>query len=171
MKYSFIGLGNMASAIINGMYKNGFFENNTVYGHNRSSEKTEALSRETGLVPCASNDEAAGYADAVILAVKPQMMETVLSELSDSSRKGRLFITIAAGKPLSWYDEFLPEAPVIRAMPNINAIVGLSSTAVCGNDRTTPEQFEIARNLFSAIGRVYDVSENMFSGFSAICGE
>ena len=43
MKYGFIGLGNMASAIIRGMYKNGFFENNEIYGHNRSAEKTDVL--------------------------------------------------------------------------------------------------------------------------------
>lgn len=170
MKYGFIGLGNMASAIINGMHKNGFFESNTVYGHNRSPEKTDNLARETGLIPCTSNDEAALAADIVVLAVKPQMMEQVLSGLSDGAKRGRLFITIAAGKPLSWYEGFLPGAAVIRAMPNINAIVGLSSTAICGNANTSPEQLDIARKLFSAVGRVYDISEAMFSGFSALCG-
>ena len=170
MKYGFIGLGNMASAIIRGMHKNGFFENNEIYGHNRSVEKTDILANETGLIPCSTNAEAAEKADVVVLAVKPQMMEGVLSELPENARYGKLFITIAAGKTLEWYAKFLPDVPVIRAMPNINAIAGMASTALCGNDKVNEQNMAVAKALFSAVGDVYEIGENMFSAFSALCG-
>ncbi|MBO7389475.1 MAG: NAD(P)-binding domain-containing protein, partial [Oscillospiraceae bacterium] len=81
MIYGFIGLGNMAGAIIRGMYKSGAFENDTILGFNRSEKKTLKLKEETGLVPCQSESETAEKADVVILAVKPQMLPAVLPKI------------------------------------------------------------------------------------------
>ena len=170
MTYGFIGLGNMASAIIRGMYNNEFFTIHSVCGHNRSSGKTEALAEETGLAPCNSNIEVVEKSDVVILAVKPQFMEEVLNEIAPAVTPDKLFITVAAGKTLEWYAPFLENCPVIRAMPNINAVVGMSATALTPNDYVTQNQFQLAKTMFSAIGEVYHISEKMFSGFSALCG-
>lgn len=170
MKYGFIGLGNMASAIIRGMYNNGFFIENTVLGHNRTSTKTDILAEETGLIPCSSNMEVVEKSDVVILAVKPQFMEEVLNEISPAVSSDKLFITVAAGKTLDWYAPYLKNCPVIRAMPNINAVVGMSATAVTPNAISTTEQVNIAVEMFSAIGEVYPISEKLFSAFSALCG-
>ena len=170
MIYGFIGLGNMASAIIRGMYNNGFFAEHSVCGHNRSFGKTEALQDETGLIPCSTNAEVVEKSDVVILAVKPQFMEDVLREIAPVATKDKLYITIAAGKTLDWYAPFLKDCAIIRAMPNINAVVGMSATAVTENVFVTPTQMQIAEMMFSAIGEVYPISEMMFSGFSALCG-
>ena len=131
MTYGFIGLGNMVSAILRGMAKSGKFPAGTVYGYNRSPEKTARLAQETGLMPCVSALETAQKADVIILAVKPQMMEGVLSAIAPAVTEEKLVISIAAGKPTSYYEAALGHVPVVRVMPNINARVLAATTAVC----------------------------------------
>ena len=160
----------MASAIIRGMYNNGFFVENSVCGHNRTPAKTEVLAEETGLIPCNSNADVVEKSDVIILAVKPQFMEDVLNEILPAVAQDKLFITVAAGKTLDWYAPFLKNCSVIRAMPNINSVVGMSATAITPNSIATSEQINIAANMFSAIGEVYPISEKLFSAFSALCG-
>lgn len=170
MTYGFIGLGNMASAIIRGMYNNGFFTVHSVCGHNRSREKTDILAEETGLIPCDSNIEVVSKSDVIVLAVKPQFMEDVLNEIAPAVTPDKLYITVAAGKTLEWYAPFLKHCPIVRTMPNINSVVGMSATAITPNDFVTKNQLSIAEEMFSAVGEVYPISEKLFSAFSALCG-
>ena len=82
MKYGFIGLGNMASAIIEGMISSGRFSDDQILGFNRSEGKTQKLKETVGLIPCTSAAEAATQADVIVLAVKPQMMGGVMEEIA-----------------------------------------------------------------------------------------
>lgn len=168
MKYGFIGLGNMASAIISGMVRSGI-PGEDILGYNRTEAKTLRLHEALGLTPCASADEVAERADVIILAVKPQMLEDVMPSAAKGA--GKSVLTIAAGKELSWYMARLPErTPVVRIMPNIAARVGESQSAICGNEFADEAVFSVAERIFSSVGRVYRVQEKMFSAFSAICG-
>lgn len=171
MKYGFIGLGNMAGAILRGMHRSGSFARDTLLGFNRSAQKTETLRDEIGLVPCESAKDVAERADVIVLAVKPQMLPDVLPEIIDAVTPDKLVISIAAGKPTSYYENlFADGVPVVRVMPNINAKVGLSASAVCAGKNAASEHVELARKLFSAVGAVYTIREDMFAAFSAIAG-
>ena len=171
MKYGFIGLGNMAGAILRGMYRSGNFKTDTLLGFNRSEAKTLALRDEIGLVPCRSARDVAEQADVIVLAVKPQMLPDVLPELRDVVTPDKLVISIAAGKPTTYYeDAFTADVPVVRVMPNINAKVGLSASAVCAGRFAEEQHLELASRLFSAVGTVYPISEAQFAAFSAIAG-
>ena len=169
MIYGFIGLGNMASAILRGMAKSGRFPEGTVCGYDLDPEKAEALKRETGLIVCESERGTVEKADVVVLAVKPQMLEGVLGKISPSV-SGKLILTIAAGKETKWYEDRLGQVPVVRIMPNINARVGLAVSAICPGRYAKPEHPEIARNMFGTVGSVFDVEERLFPAFSAIGG-
>ncbi len=170
MNYGFIGLGNMAGAIIGGMYNSGSFSEDSIFGINRSPEKTRRLHEAFGLIPCQTVEELCGKCDVIVLAVKPQMLPDVLPMLA-SLPEGKLVISIAAGKTLSWYAGWLPEGtPVIRVMPNMNALACASVTAICGNESVTRTQLDTARGIFSSVGSVYELKEDFFPGFSAICG-
>ena len=133
MKYGFIGLGNMASAIIEGMAASGKFKDDNLFGYNRSEAKTLALKEKHGLIPCRSASELARRAEVIVLAVKPQTMEDVLSEIAPVITPDKTVISIAAGKTTDWYEERLCEgAAVVRVMPNLNAKVKAAVTALCG---------------------------------------
>ena len=171
MVYGFIGLGNMASAILRGMAASGAFADDTLCGFNRSEGKTLALWNEIGLVPCRDAAAAAQMADVVVLAVKPQMLPDVLPLVTPEMTKEKLLVSIAAGKPTTYYEAQLPEdVGVVRVMPNINARVGAAASGVCGGKYATEEQVQIVREMFSAVGEVFDVPEHLFAAFMALAG-
>lgn len=167
MKYGFIGLGNMATAIIKGMCQSTMFEPKTIFGYNRSSEKTTRLVDAYGISPCASAKELAQHADVIILAVKPHLLEGVLRDLAPFVQQHHLFISIAAGKPLSFYEQFLPNNTVIRVMPNINAMVGASTSCFSAPPRATKPQKQVVRTLFSTVGSIVELPEEQFAIFTA----
>lgn len=171
MTYGFIGLGNMASAIIEGMTSSGRFSEDKLYGFNRSEAKTLRLQEKNGLIPCGSATEVIQQADVVILAVKPQMMSGVLEEIGSVLEEGQKIITIAAGLPTSWYEEKIEKSvSVVRVMPNINAKVKSAVTAVCGGINASEQDMQHAEQIFETIGKAYRVEEKMFSAFCAIGG-
>lgn len=170
MNYGFIGVGNMASAILRGMARSGRFPQGTLWGYNRTPKKALALREELGLQVCACERAVAEGADVIVLAVKPQFMEGVLEKIRPAVTGEKLILTIAAGKETAWYEERLGAVPVVRVMPNINARVGLSVSSLCGGRYATPEHLQIAREMFETVGTVYDVEERLFPAFSAIGG-
>ena len=171
MTYGFIGLGNMAAAIIEGMVASGRFGGCTIYGHNRSGEKTAALAKKLGLVPCASNAEVVERSDVIVLAVKPQVMPQVLEEIRNFVTRDKLVISIAAGKETGWYEKYFAEGvAVVRIMPNINARVKAAVSALCGGKWAEARHIKIADGIFGTVGKVYHIEESMFPAFSAIGG-
>ena len=171
MVYGFIGLGNMASAILRGMAASGAFADDTLCGFNRSEGKTLALWHEIGLVPCESAAAVAQMADVVVLAVKPQMLPDVLPLVTPEMTPDKLLVSIAAGKPTTYYEAQLQDGVgVVRVMPNINARVGAAASGICGGKFATEEQIQIVREMFSAVGEVYDVPEHLFAAFMALAG-
>ena len=171
MVYGFIGLGNMAGAIIRGMAGSGSFASDTICGFNRSPEKTQKLAQETGLIPCKSAKEAAEKSDVLVLAVKPQMLPDVLPLIAGAVTSETLVVTIAAGKGFDFYASYFgANVPLVRVMPNICAQVLCSASAVCPNENCRPEQVELVRAMFRSVGAVYDVPEAQFSAFSALGG-
>lgn len=171
MKYGFIGLGNMAGAIIEGMASSGKFSADEIYGFNRSEGKTLALKEKCGIIPCESAADVVNKAEVIVLAVKPQMMQGLLDGIGGLITKDKLVLSIAAGKDCAWYEERLCEGlPIVRIMPNINAKVKSAVTAVCGGKNANDEHIEIADGIFSTVGKVYHIEEKMFPAFSAMGG-
>ena len=163
MKYGFIGLGNMASAIIEGMVSSGRFSEDQILGFNRSEGKMLKLKEKVGLIPCGSAKETAQQADVIVLAVKPQMMGGIVEEIAGDVGSEKKVISIAAGLPTSGVS-------VVRVMPNINAKVKAAVTAVCGGMNASEEDIQTAMGIFETVGKAYRMEEKMFSGFGAIGG-
>lgn len=171
MKYGFIGLGNMASAIIEGMVSSGRFSEDQILGFNRSEGKMLKLKEKVGLIPCGSAKETAQQANVIVLAVKPQMMGGIVEEIAGDVGSEKKVISIAAGLPTSWYEErFSKGVSVVRVMPNINAKVKAAVTAVCGGMNASEEDIQTAMGIFETVGKAYRMEEKMFSGFGAIGG-
>ncbi len=169
MRYGFIGLGNMASAIIEGAIASGTVAACDVLGYNHHIEKAEALSQKCGMRVCKSLEALASESDYIVLAVKPQVLPAVLPQLKPLVA-GKRIVTIAAGKTLSYYEEALGELPVIRVMPNINAVVGASTSCICANAQASQEDVAQVRALFEAVGSVTEIPEAYFSVFGSVAG-
>lgn len=171
MKLGFIGLGNMANAILAGLLRSGMFHACDVLGSDISEKMRAKAASEYGIHTTDSNAEVAQASDILVLAVKPQFLEGVLTELKDSVKKDTLVISIAAGKSLEWLEKTLgKEVRMLRFMPNTAAMVGESSTAICRNAHATNEDVALAIKMCESFGAAQVIDEKLMDVFSAIGG-
>ncbi len=158
-KTAFIGIGNMATAIINGMTRNGAFPWSEIILHNRHIEKIASYA-EKGALIAPSLQEAVSSAECVFLCVKPQNFPEILTQISDiEGVQRKLFVTIAAGISTETVSRAAGGAPVVRAMPNTPMLISQGVVAVCRNQAVTDEQFNYVNRIFGFCGSVITIDE------------
>lgn len=167
----FVGLGNMAGAIIKGLRAKPAYQNTPILGCDRNPPKQKHFKDAFQVQILAEPKQVAGACQILVLAIKPQGLDALMEDIKDSLRPGQLLISLAAGRSLASYAAKLGAwVPVVQAMPNINAKVGLSVTALCSNKAVNQEQLQQAEALFEAVGSVRVVPENKVAAYSAIAG-
>ncbi len=169
---AFIGGGNMARSLIGGLLADGHPAT-----HIRVSEpdadRRERLEHELGIRALADNAAAAAEAEAVILAVKPQVMRSVAEEVGPALRQRQAAaISVAAGVRLTDLERWLGAGlPVVRAMPNTPALVQSGATALIANDAASRAQRELAERLLRAVGQTLWLEhEGQMDAVTAISG-
>lgn len=172
MKLGIIGVGNMASAIIHGLLDNGILTNKEIMLANRSAEKLEHFANHHKLAVTTNNLDVLNFADTILLAVKPYQFETVIAPLHEQIvREQKTVISIAAGLSLNdLHDLFGSDVPIVRVMPNVNASVFASTTAICANEHVSRDVLADVTALFDALGKTYPIDESQMSTFIAIAG-
>ncbi|MCR4615882.1 MAG: pyrroline-5-carboxylate reductase [Clostridiales bacterium] len=172
MKLGFIGAGNMASAIIKGALSSGTAAPEDIYVYDIDSSKTELCEKNCGVNVCASASKLIGSVDAVLLAIKPFNLKSLIEEIkSDLKEKDLLIISILAGTDIAYIQSLLGfEAAIVRVMPNINATVGEAMSAYCLSGKVTVEQESYVQVLCSSFGRAIKLSENYFPAFGVLAG-
>ena len=156
--FAFIGAGNMAGAIIEGMCKSSLDCN--IYVYDLDFEKSSRF-EYSSVSPCRSFEQAVENAHYVVLAVKPQNYGEVLKSLSGvKGIEQKVFVSIAAGITTDSVCEHLGFcAPVIRTMPNTPMLIGEGVTALCRNSKVNDEDFDGAVKVFSLSGSVILLNE------------
>ena len=148
----FIGGGNMASCIIGGMISNGFSADDIMVSGS-GEESRQRLEKTYGIKTMADNQAAARQADLIVLAVKPQIMRTVATDLALSLDHMPAIVSVAAGIPLSALENWLGNSlAIVRAMPNTPAKVLSGATGLFANPQVDVEQKTIVEKIFGAIG-------------------
>ncbi len=171
MKYGFIGLGNMGGAIVKGMLKTDAFQNDEVFGFDTDLNKAEKLREDCGIALKESTADTVRAADVVVLAVKPQFMQSVIDKCRKESTEGKLFVSIAAGLPTSYYERELSQGVrVVRAMPNLNAAYNAAIVGLCKGAYASDADLETAENIFRSVGSTVRIAEDKFAAFSAVAG-
>lgn len=152
---AFIGAGNMAHCIIDGLINNGYPKDN-IWASNPNVEILQRLREAFDIQVTQDNAEAALAAEVVVLAVKPDKIRLAISTLKMHEHKALpLFISIAAGITTDMIQHCLPQAaPIIRAMPNTPAQLGTGATALFANLHASEKQREMAESIFRAVGLV-----------------
>jgi pyrroline-5-carboxylate reductase len=170
-KIGVIGAGNMGTALLRGILASKWGRKSNLLASHPKKPKAAALARELGIRVIGQNLEVASQADVVILAVKPQILEPVLTEIRPALRRGQLLISIAAGFPTPQIESILGvPLPVIRAMPNVAAVVSLSATVLClGRHAKSPHAAE-ARRIFESIGTVVELPEYQLDAVTGLSG-
>lgn len=161
-RFSFIGAGNMAYAIIGGMKDADI----TVYDTN--SAQYEKFGNTVAIAP--SSVKAVEVADYVFLAIKPQNFNDALAQIRQSGvpLDNKVFVSIAAGVKISSICKALgKEVAVIRTMPNTPLLIGKGVTALSRNALVSDGNFETIKNAFASCGKVFELPEDKMNAVIA----
>jgi len=170
MKLGFIGLGAMGGAIASGALRKGFISGSDLVFTALNCNGDHPLTQEFGVQQLCENTELVRQVDAVVVAVKPKHIMAVLEEIRPVLGN-KLVLSIAGGVPVAALEGSLePGAAVVRVMPNINALVGASMSALCAGKGTTAEQLQFAQDLFNSVGRAIILDESLFGAFTPLAG-
>jgi len=163
-KLAFLGVGNMASAIINGVNAE------TVYLYDKLRDKCEAFA-DRGYITVDSASEAVKCADYIFIAVKPQNIPELFGELKASGCdiSGKLFISIVAGLPISAFSDGLGcECAVVRTMPNTPMMIGMGVTALTRNELVSDEDFEKVCSMFRTVSEIIVLPEDKMNAIISV---
>jgi len=118
------------------------------------------------------HDDLPGRPALVLVAVKPQMMGAALPVLAGFGGGDTLFVSVAAGTPISAFEAVLgAETPIVRAMPNTPAAVGRGITAIIGNAHAGAGDLDLAEELLRAVGQVVRLeTESQMDAVTAVSG-
>ncbi|MGP1587126.1 MAG: pyrroline-5-carboxylate reductase [Treponemataceae bacterium] len=169
MKIACIGIGNMGSSIMQSICKKyGKLYEITVA--NRTLEKAESFAKKNKVSFSEDNRKAVQDADFIFLAVKPNLIEKVIKEVSSCAKESAVFISMAAGISLERLESFDSKHRFVRIMPNLPAKIGESMTALCCNKNILDSELSIIKELMDVCGNVQIVPEKLMSCVTAVSG-
>ncbi len=169
---TFIGGGNMAASIIGGLLQQGWPANRITVSE-PSASRRQWLAQHLKVMLAEDNAHACDHAEAVVIAVKPQVMASVAESLQPAFQARQpLLISIAAGVPSHFFQQHLhPQLPVVRCMPNTPALVGEGASVLYASDTTSESQRALAEALLAATGMVRWVAdEDQMHAVTALSG-
>ena len=167
---AFVGVGNMAEALIRGLIHSGTVAADQIIGSDPHEERLEDFKKKYAIRTTPSNVSAVESADLVVLAVKPQVLPKVLDEIQGKVPSGALVISVAAGVPTSVIEAKLPQARVVRSMPNTPALVGAGATAVSAGAHATADDLATAKRLFQSVGVAVALDEVHLDAVTGLSG-
>jgi pyrroline-5-carboxylate reductase len=166
-----LGAGNMAGALIRGLLASGTVRPEQVRASDVRRERLEELEKTYRIVTHSDNQELVRWANLVVLAVKPQVIDRVLEQLAGAFAPDTLLVSIAAGVPIRSLEARLPAGVrVVRAMPNTAAIALAGATGVAPSGAATEEDVRIAKALFDAVGRTVVLDESLIEAVTGLSG-
>lgn len=171
MRLGFIGCGNMARAIIQGIVTKGVVGPEEILGSNTTPERAKETHDKLGIETTTDVTQVAGRSDIVFLCVKPQQYESVIAQIKDHLHERQIFVSIAPGKTLAWLSKQIARpVKIVRVMPNTPALVGEGMTTFCVNDLVSPEDAKIVRELLESFGLAIELKESLMDAASAVGG-
>ncbi len=168
MKIMFIGCGNMGQALIEGFSKSAYAQKTEIYVNDSDTSKAQELNDRLQLNGSIEL-QAASAMDAIVLAVKPDIVPAVCQSLKDVLGKNQMLISIAAGVDLATLRTYFPGLGLCRVMPNIAALVGEAVSSL-SYDGTNQEQEVLANAIFSACGKAFAIPENLIDAVVGLSG-
>lgn len=148
---AFIGVGNMAGAIIRGLIQNGY-PADLITGTARNDEKRVAFTQELGINMTHDNEAAVAGADVIVLCVKPAQMAEVVAGFKTAISPDQLYISVAAGLGLDSLGTWLGDLAIVRSMPNTPSQLGAGMTGLIANDKVSDAHKDWVNELFASVG-------------------
>jgi pyrroline-5-carboxylate reductase len=183
-KIGFIGAGNMGEAFTGALIKSGTFKPAEIFLSDISKSRLDQLKASYGINITKDSFELFSQCHIIVLAVKPQIMAQVLSQLADQAKehlaqKRKLIISIAAGIKMEKIEDLLygqinqkerQNLPVIRVMPNTPALVLSGMSGMCSNIYATEKDLITTKTILETMGNVIEFDEDKMDAVTALSG-
>jgi pyrroline-5-carboxylate reductase len=174
MQIAIIGLGNIGSAIANGLLSSNAIAATNLTVSDINQDNLKALkSTYPDISTTSNNKEAVAKSDVIIVAVKPWLVQPVLSELSDILTAEKLLVSIAAGIDFEFISNIItaPDISMFRVMPNTAISINESMTLIASKNAEAKEE-KLVLDLFSKLGKAVLIEEPMMGAATSVasCG-
>lgn len=168
IKLGFLGAGNMGGAIIRGLSEKK--TDISIYAYEKDSEKLSALS-QYGVTACKDEKELVKECDFILLAVKPQILPSVLETIKDEITPEKVIISICAGISEAFIrNRTIENAKVVLVMPNTPMMLGLGASAISRAENVSDSEFEVAKSVIASCGIAVEVPIDKMKEIIAING-
>ncbi|MFQ9515527.1 MAG: pyrroline-5-carboxylate reductase [Eubacterium sp.] len=164
----FIGMGNMGYAMLKGCKK--AFEQGDIIFHSNSMEKMKKISEDEDIQYGESNINVASNAKYIIMAVKPQMFDTIINEINEVITEEKIIISLAPGFTIKQLKDKFKAGRIVRTMPNTPAMVGEGMTGVCYDDNFSKDEMQVIEKIFSSFGKMRVVNEKLMNAVVCASG-
>jgi pyrroline-5-carboxylate reductase len=170
-KVAILGGGRIGEALLSGLLSSGWRDAAEIVVTSREEERIAELRERYGTEATADNAAATAGAGIVVIAVKPQDIDALLSQIATHLTPEQTVVSVAAAIPTAHIEERIAEGvPVVRAMPNAPATVHEGMAGICAGAHAGDEQLALAEELLSHLGRVVRVPERSMDAVTAVSG-
>ncbi|MGL5082374.1 MAG: pyrroline-5-carboxylate reductase [Microcoleaceae cyanobacterium] len=174
-KLGFIGGGVMGEALLSRLVDQNLYAAAEILVSEPQVQRRDFLATQYGVATTNSNPEVIQATEAVLLAIKPQIFQTLATELAPLEQDSKLvssgmIISILAGVTLGQLEAAFPHRPMIRVMPNTPATVGAAISAIAPGIKVQPRHLDRAKQIFLTVGDVIEVPEYLMDAVTALSG-
>jgi pyrroline-5-carboxylate reductase len=170
-KVAFLGGGRMGEALVSGLIRSGGRSAGEIMVTSRREDRSRELGETYGIDSTLSNADAVAWADVLVLTVKPQDMEVLLSQIREHVTPEQLVVSFAAGIRTSFVEKHLPDGVhVVRVMSNVAVLVDEAMSVVAAGSNAEDRHLEVAEELLGYVGRVIRLKEVHLDAITATSG-
>jgi pyrroline-5-carboxylate reductase len=173
MKIGIIGLGKMGEALALGLRRSVKGKSFEIQATTKSRESSVEVTRRLKINCHTDNLKLVRESEIIILCVKPQQAEAVLSEVARTNGflAGQLLISLCASLTTQQIAEASGgKTPIVRAMPNTPCLVGEGMTVLCAGPRSKTEHLALAEGIFQTVGQTVVIEESLMDGATGLSG-
>ena len=169
-RIGFIGAGKMATAMIEGLLSKGIYKKDEIIASCRSQDTKDEVSKALGIKVTTDTASVLSSADVIVLAVKPNQIEGILTTNSVANSTKKLIISIAAGIKMSTLESYVPDSRIIRVMPNVCCTVLESASSYTLGTKATDDDRETVKTILEAVGIAFEVPEEKIDAVTGLSG-
>ena len=170
-RLAILGTGRMGEALLGGLLRSGWAVPDQLWCTVRSEDRARRIAETYGVRADTDSAAAAADADVVLIAVKPQTIRALLTDVGPKIRSEQTVISVAAGVPTSTIEEFLADGvPVVRVMSNVPVLVDEAMSAISAGRFATEEHLAITEQILGHVGKVVRLGEEHLDSVTALSG-
>lgn len=165
-----VGAGKIGSGIIKGLVEKKAFRGESIVLSDVSENILNPIKNEFGINVSNDNRDVFLSSKIIILAVKPNIIAPILDSIKNLNLKGKIIVSVAAGVPIEFIENRVPNIPVIRVMPNISLSIGFSPSCYSVGKFVTQENEKEFTSIFTNLGSVIKVNEFQMDAVTGLSG-